>query len=624
MQNLFKAVLALFILINAVSAYTVHIEAPAVIVNADQGVLTSISLNVTTGNGTVSVTTGSNFGTVGNDTIQSAKTAATYAASYLNLNQSKYNFNYTIHSNESNVSGPSAGLAMTLLAFAGLQHRQLNPDFSVTGTINPNGSVGPIGGVFDKIQAAKSINAKYFLAPYLNPLDYQYLLYYLSQQTYNVPVIEIRNASDAFPYAFGNPNIVPLNYTVYRNYMPSGLPAANSVCSSCNESAFSQLSNFTQNFTESEINGLDSSKFASIKTQLQNQLAQYAIIDSKGYQYSAADLAFVAYPTSFVFSHYQDSNTTTALAVLNNVSSYCQSVNASPQMTNKNYEYVIGGQARHIWAEITLNAAYSALNQSQTSDEVLAVLEATAPAYSWCLATGEMYKIAASQGGNPIEFSTSISSQAQSALAGIQKYGAGQIYVNATKQAYQQGQYAAALYSAEYANVFYNNTAIIPLNNTVNSAVTKALSAPNGIWPQQFALQSQFYLYQSSVMSGINASQARNDAYTTALLSMGLGNVNADLQSNFIAPSQAQNQTGVANQMSQINSNIQLIFQALIILTVLILIILITLVLHMTSHRNMQQPSTPPQRPVQQSSMQTQAPKSAARRVSTKKKDPNA
>lgn len=589
MKNLLSVVLLLFVSINIASAYTVHISAPAVLENLDTGVITSIYLNVTpaaSGTGTVNVTTGGP-GTVGQDTVQSAQTAATYAASYLSVNVSKYNFRYVIHSNSSNVSGPSAGLAMTLLAVAGLEQKQLNPNFTVTGTINSTGAVGQIGGVFDKVQAANSIHAKYILVPYLNSSNYQYFLYYISQQAYYVPVIPVKNASQAVQYALGTPTVTLLNYSIYNNYEPLGLTHANSSCAACNDTAFAKLTNFTFNFTQGEINNIPSSKFAVIKSQLQSQLMQYYDVGSKGYLYSAADLAFNEYPTAFVLMHSNDANTQSAEAALNQIEAYCSSVDTPPALTSTNYEYVFGGEARMGWASVTLSNAYKDLNASQTSDDVLQTLQAAAPAYSWCMASGEMYSIAGSMGGTNITLAPSVQQKALTTIqAEQQSFGGDTLYTNASMQAYASGEYGAALYSAEYANVFYNASNLAFSNpSAVNSTVSKALTSANTVWAQQFAYQSSFYTYEASISNSTLAPRYTSDAYTTALLSIGLGNVNAYLQNNFQLNTTQANIASISAQLAQTQYELQLVLTALVIMIILIVVIIVVLMLHVLEHK---------------------------------------
>ncbi len=584
MKSILAAMLLALVLINATYAYTVTIHAPAVLSSIDKGTLTTIMLNITAGNGTVYVGTGSS-GTVAQDTIGSADTAVMYATSSLSINESRYNYTYTIESNGSNVSGPSAGLAMTLLAIGGLQHRQLNSDFTVTGTISPNGTVGQIGGVFDKVQAASSIRVHYILVPAISTSNYQYPLYYLSQQAYSVPVIEVANVTQALPFAFGNPAVILLNYSIpSTDYHTSGLPSAAPSCISCNYTSFGNLMNFTFNFTQSQINAINGTDFGTVKSQLQSQLDQYRAIGSKGYLYSAADLAFNEYPVAFLFSNYRNSTYPDAIAILDNISAYCSSVQA-PLVTNTNYEYVFGGQARVTWAEITLQNAYQQLNASQTSDAILLTLEGAAPAYSWCLAAGQMYNTASGMGGNYTALSPSVSAAALQSVQSLSGLGNG-LYINASRTEYASGEYGAALYSAKYAQIFYNESNnAYPSISTVNATVAKALEAPNGIWPQQFALQSKFYLYEASVSNSTVAPQYLDNAYTTALLSIGLGNVNSYISNNLspsTVPYEIQNVTA---QLSQLQYEMSLTLGALIVVVILLALVLCVLLMMLSKQK---------------------------------------
>lgn len=585
MKNLLSLALFLFAFLNLASAYTVHIPAPAVLENTDMGVLTNIYLNVSGGNGTVSVATAGG-GSVGQDTVASAQAAAHYASSYLAVNASKYDFKFTIYSNSSNVSGPSAGLALTLLSIAGIEQRQLNPNFTVTGTINSTGGVGQIGGIFDKVQAANSIHAKYILVPYLPTSNYQYFLYYISQQAYDVPVIQVENASQAVQYALGTPTITMLNYTIYNNYEPTGLAQANSSCNACNDSAFRELTNFTFNFTKYEINAINGTRFGAIKSQLQNQLDQYQEIGSKGYLYSAADLAFNEYPTAFLLMDYKNSDYYDAASVLNGISSYCSSIGPPPELTNTNYEYVFGGETRLEWAAITLSEAYQELNSSQTSDEVLEILQSAAPAYSWCMASGEMYNIASTMGGTNVTLSPAVQQKALGMIQALPHAAEVSLYANASRQAYASGEYGAALYSVEYAYVFFNTSNLaFSTSSSVNSTVSDALQSANSVWAQQFAYQAEFYMYEASISNSTTAPKYLSNAYTTAILSQGLGSVNSYLQSNFELNNTQTMIASISQQLAQTQYELQLILTALVAMIILIIVVIVVLMFHILEHR---------------------------------------
>ena len=156
------ALLSLCIIIAAAGAYTTQMYIPAVLTNQNKGNLTLVVLNLTQGNGSLQISGPLN---VSSDTIQSAQTAAMYAASMQGMNFSHFNFSYTIEDRNNSVSGPSGGLAFTLLAVAALQHRQLPSTFTATGTISPGGYVGLIGGAYDKSGAAKGDGLKFILVP---------------------------------------------------------------------------------------------------------------------------------------------------------------------------------------------------------------------------------------------------------------------------------------------------------------------------------------------------------------------------------------------------------------------------------------------------------------------------
>ena len=71
------------------------------------------------------------------------------------------------------VGGPSAGLMFALTVYNALSPVDLAGGRRIagTGTIDPDGNVGPIGGVEEKVVAAENAGAAYFLAPAANYRD---------------------------------------------------------------------------------------------------------------------------------------------------------------------------------------------------------------------------------------------------------------------------------------------------------------------------------------------------------------------------------------------------------------------------------------------------------------------
>ena len=271
MKGKYIAALLVFCLVlasysAAATIGTASIRAPAVIISNNTGSLTQITVNITTGNGSVNVT-GAKY--IGATTIQSAQTAAMYASQYAGRNFYDYNFTYDIISGSDNISGPSAGAAMTILAVSVFEGKPLRSDFTMTGTISPNGTIGEIGGVYDKSAAAESSGMALILVPKVSKNDPENELYLLVQTNFGIPLVQVANISQAAYFAFnssinGAENLTSYNF--YTNYHTDALQNATIQCtSSCNYTLFGKLLNATFNLTSSEINNLSSNqKFAAI------------------------------------------------------------------------------------------------------------------------------------------------------------------------------------------------------------------------------------------------------------------------------------------------------------------------------------------------------------------------
>jgi uncharacterized protein len=108
------------------------------------------------------------------DTQNSMRTARSVAENVMGINLSSTDIVYTITANASVVEGPSAGAALTVATIAALQGKDTNQDVMMTGTINHDGSIGPIGGVLEKAKAAKSIGADIFLVPAGQSIEIKY------------------------------------------------------------------------------------------------------------------------------------------------------------------------------------------------------------------------------------------------------------------------------------------------------------------------------------------------------------------------------------------------------------------------------------------------------------------
>jgi len=99
------------------------------------------------------------------DTQNSIRTARGVAEEITQKDLSNYDLVYTIRANASVIEGPSAGAALTIATIAALEKKEINISVMITGTINHDGTIGPVGEILQKAKAAKSIGAELFLVP---------------------------------------------------------------------------------------------------------------------------------------------------------------------------------------------------------------------------------------------------------------------------------------------------------------------------------------------------------------------------------------------------------------------------------------------------------------------------
>jgi len=561
------ALVALLLLSTPYASFVggAYIYAPAVLTQSNKGILSLFYLNVTTGDGVVKIS-GPSY--VDGSTLSSAQIGVAYACKYLGLNMSDYNFSYIIEDKNVSVSGPSGGLAFTLDAISALSHKPLLHNFTLTGTINLDGSVGEVGGIYDKVAAAKMHNLKFMLVPYVENGSFENLLYYVAQQTFGIPLVEVKNASQAFAYATGLRAPYPLTYNTYANYYVDKIPYANLSCLYCNLSGFQNLTSFTFGFVNRSIDSIPNS-YSLIKSELSNAMQEYSAISEKGYLYTAADLAFLIYPQAFMLANANNANKSAATNIISNVSAYCSSL-VPPQMTNSNYEYVIGGELRQELGTITSGNAATILNSSETSDGVFESLYTAGEAYGWCLAASDMYSIAASMGGVPVQGSPLLKNYASKLIQNASEFGSS-IYLQSAINFYNNGNYPAAIYAGTYASIFDRPT----ISNYTPSeyiSIEKALidNSTYGVWPNQFAKSAIFYINEYNITR--NESNLAN-AYSLALLASKLSSANKLINSTFILQ---PNQTYSYNNIS---SEIEQIYSILLIILIVLFAILIVLIL---------------------------------------------
>ncbi len=627
------AVFGAFLLATAVAAPatvvgTASLPVPAVILSNNTGSLTNFTLVVTQGTGNVMIVGPS---IVGSSTLQSAQAAAQYAAKYLNLKFGNYNFTYNITGGTENVSGPSGGAAMTILAISALSGKQLLDNFTMTGTISQNGTIGPIGGVYDKSSAAKAGGLSFIMVPKFDNQSVYDELYLLVQSTFNIPLIQVANISQAYKFAFTKANITA-NATTYPFYTKINLynlqPAPIACSNSCNESLFNQVAQGTFSLVNASINNMSlNPNFVGEASQLHAALAQSEAVAGKGYIYGGANLAFLNYADSYMFNSYVF-NESDGYAALSGISDSCGMLQPQ-QLTTTNYEYVIGGQLRQAWGTYTVASDLSQYNSSvETTDDVLLFMRSAANSNGWCYAASQMFNASGTTGGTDVLPNGNLSDIAAARLGRATEYGSS-MYLNTAKLAYKAHNYPLAIIDADYAYAIPNATetgASLGTGALINASAALAQNSTFGVWATQFANEAELYIYESRASSNATTALAyAQSAYSAALLasqmsmdmklisqnlSPGVGTISISnvtvSQNQTTNPTGSQSNSQLTRSINSLSSSLQnlyaivVIMLAIIVSLTIVVLYLLTKIQFYTSSLHRQSKGTagkPQQRP---------------------------
>ncbi|ALU12819.1 hypothetical protein EYM_07795 [Ignicoccus islandicus DSM 13165] len=100
------------------------------------------------------------------DTQGIARIAVLVASAIAKKDWTKYDFFFRFKTPSVIVGGPSAGMAMTVAVYAALTNQKPKTNVAGTGTISPDGTIGPVGGTYYKLQAAAEKGYTVFLLPF--------------------------------------------------------------------------------------------------------------------------------------------------------------------------------------------------------------------------------------------------------------------------------------------------------------------------------------------------------------------------------------------------------------------------------------------------------------------------
>jgi len=340
------------------------------------GLSADLILNINDGSGKVWSSVVPLVGT----TTQNAETVAVNLAKSYASGVDSHDYLFEIKSDASVVEGPSAGSAMALLVVSALKDKRIPKEVGLTGTISEDGSIGPVGGVFEKSKEAARIGIKLFMIPKGEakqtiklPDSVQSIsLPDYALEEWDMKVVEVSNLDEALKLAFSDIGKIDVNASQAEPeliFTPSPIAQASSL---------QPLQKYTKKYLAetkeliaSARNSLsttlitDNSIINSLLMQLgdtESALSEAQALYDSNYLYSAANYAFLARVNAMTIKDIAENPSIVAdnSSALNaKVEALKEKVKSLEDEIDKGipvegFEWYAAAQQRVIWARVNL------------------------------------------------------------------------------------------------------------------------------------------------------------------------------------------------------------------------------------------------------------------------------
>ena len=471
-----KILLLSFLFLFSFSLALSSIPVPAVDASGN-GVVTAIEARTAKGTGDVFV---SITPLVSLDTQNSEKTAVKIASERAKANPNNYDVFFRISSSAEVVDGPSAGAALTLLSYSEFTGKKIRGDLVVTGTIERDGRIGKVGGIFEKANAIASVNSskvRIFLIPRGQALQSGVDLRGYANEKWNLQVAEIDNIDELIGYAFtptGSKLDIIEKVTPPLNLIPF---SASRKTKPFEDLARTELDETVAGLSDAEKNRTNNQSgfvFAQLKEALNTSKQQL----SKGYYYSSANTAFLS---GVALDDLKLSNASSE-QLFSGIGGLKKTLNGIDfaQTTSDNLEWVTGAKLRYYWAKRKINET-----ESKSSLPPIYLIDSYSVANSWATASKRLNAIAGNVStGRQIDEShlREIAFEYLNSASRLEKEGKldseGLNHFDSARDSFDDGEYAASAFDSSLA-IAYSDALDEADDKTYGELLTEICGSPS-------------------------------------------------------------------------------------------------------------------------------------------------
>jgi len=479
------------------------IAVPAVVGEFSGGVL-SIEVETRPGTGIVYTATTPQIGV---STQTSEETAAGYALKSAGFAKNECDILYRVKGagDSKFVDGPSAGAAMTLATIAALKNESIRSDIVVTGTIEPDGSIGPVGGLIEKGKAAADKGVLIMITPKPELYERMVLSSIRSASKNGISFVERDNISAAEGIAFAAEGTQVADEAGVELELRK--PTANltiiQVDGDTDLEKFREIGNALLRVSESDVAALrnDSADAKRFKGYFANEVSNNRQLLSEGYVFTAANNLFLMdVDIGFFGKGYLENIDLNDEA--QNTANCLMSLRETEKLTD-DYQWKVGADLREIWAKRKLNETL-AKGANSAEEEYVAYREMLF-ADGWC----RVSSLLDAQTGTGKAINESVwkglaekKLTDAKALMDTREEPDSDVdwHYGVANEAYDSGKYGAAVFDAVYAYTMtkadeeFQNLNSTDINETLNELSEKKMGT---LWGKIYQGQGRF-LYTSA------------------------------------------------------------------------------------------------------------------------------
>jgi predicted S18 family serine protease len=517
------------------------ISVPAVVGSSDGGLL-GIHVETRPGNGTSYFSVMPNVGT---ETQNSLRTAAgvAFARAVQDPKKCDVLVSITDYGNSKFIDGPSAGAAMTVAIEAALLNRTLRDDVIMTGTIENDGSIGPVGGTIEKALAISERTGTMMLTPAQDVHERMILMNL--RKTRAIGIYEVGNIADVEKIVF-EPKGTPVEETEFEIQFTPVPANMSSVELDSDLLRFRGITDSVIGEYSGEVAGIAGTDYPTMKFReyFEKELAKQKELNGKGYVFAAANNAFLL----TIDARFLKKGFSSDLDLEAEKSSISQCLSGLPasRMTDENFQWVAGADMRREWSGKKLNE--TEIRGLELKEDEYEAFRSLQFARSWCGVSSNL-TAAGGSGGNAIdeavfrEIAKSEMGKAQEAidLAGIATSDE-EWHLGAAQENFAAGKYAAAAYDSAYAYA----TVAAREKYAESGAAGVAAEYANITSKKMSSLWAKIYQGQAEYISGSDG-KISEAAYRIAAYAQELEYVTSRMNAAIGAESGAPAQDGEAS-----------------------------------------------------------------------------